>query len=264
MLGVVAIAGLLAAAVACRDTQPLVTTGVLAYLVLMLPESSLLPLSHAHMPYRPYPGMPFLFLAAASAAYTFGGARIATGLLALFVVASALASVMLNPVWRTSETLFTHAVEHGGGLQAHLNLAGSYPDRMDPRILVQLEQAMRLAPPSDTQARFKLGIQLVQTRTDVERGLRLLRTVASQRPDYSLYPFGLGEALAFVGRPQEGLPYIEQAIRQAPTLVEYRLRAASVALQLGQIDVARAQVDAVARIDPAYPGLAELRAQITR
>lgn len=262
LLGVAAIAGLLAAAVACWRTQPLVTTGVLAYLVLMLPESSLLPLSHAHMPYRPYPGMLFLFLAAASAAYTWGGARVATGVLGVFVAASALASVLLNPVWRTSETLFTHAVAHGGGFQAHLNLAGAYPDRMDPRILAQLEEAMRLAPPSDTQARFKLGIQLIQTRTDVERGLALLRTVASQRPDYSLYVFGLGEALAFVGRPQEALPYVEQAVGQAPTLLEYRVRAASVNLQLGRIDAARAHVDAVAKINPAYPGLAELRAQV--
>lgn len=262
LLGVVAIAALVATAVACRRAQPLVTTGVLAYLLLMLPESSVLPLSHAHMPYRPYPGMPFLFLAAASAAYTWGGTRVATTACAVFVGASALASVVLNPVWRTSETLFTHAVAHGGGVQAHLNLAGAYPDRMDPRILVHLEKATRLAPASDTQARFKLGIQLVQTRTDVERGLALLRTVASQRPDYSLYPFGLGEALAFVGRPEEGLPYIEQAIGQAPTLLEYRLRAAVVNLQMRRTDAARAQLDAVARIDPAYPGLAELRGQL--
>lgn len=261
-LGVVALAGLVAVAVVCRRTQPLVTTGVLAYLVLMLPESSVLPLSHAHMPYRPYPGMLFLFLAAASAATTWGGARLATGLTALFVVASALASVELNPIWRTSETLFTHAVAHGGGLQAHLNLAAAYPDRMDPRILAHLEQAMRLAPPSDTQTRFKLGIQLVQTRADVERGLALLRTVAEQRPDYSLYPFGLGEALAFVGRPQEGLPYIERAIADAPTLVAYRLRAAAVNLQMGRIDAARAHLDAVARVDPGNPGLAELRAHV--
>lgn len=260
--GVLGLGGLVAMAMICRRTRPLVTTGVLVYLLLMLPESSVLPLSHAHMPYRPYPGMLFLFLAAASAADAWGGARLASGLLAAFVAASGLASVLLNPVWRTSETLFTHAVAHGGGHQAHLNLAAAYPSRMDPRILAHLEQAMRLAPPSDTQARFKLGIQLVQTRRDIYRGIALIRAVAAERPDYSLYPFGLGEALAFVGKPHEGLPHLEQAVRQAPTLLEYRLRAAAVHLQVGQIDAAGAHLDVIARIDPDYPGLAALRAQL--
>jgi len=261
--GVLALAGLVGAAVVCRRAQPLVTTGVLAYLVSMLPESSLLPLSHTHMPYRPYPGMLFLFLAGASALYTWSSARVATGVLASFAVWSGLSSVGLNPVWRTSETLFTHAVAHGGGYQAHLNLAAAYPNRMDPRILASLEQAMRLAPPSDTQARFKLGIQLVQTRTDVDRGLALIRAVAAERPDYSLYPFGLGEALAFVGRPAEGLPYIEGAVAQAPTFLEYRMRAALVRAQLGDVDGARAHLDAIALTNPAFPGLAEARAQLS-
>lgn len=261
-VGVIALGGLLAAAASCRETQPLVTTGVLAYLLLMLPESSLLPLSHAHMPYRPYPGLLFLFLAAASALYAWGGARIASGVLALFVVWSGCASVALNPVWRTSETLFTHAVAHGGGYQAHLGLAAAYPDRQDPRILAQLEEAMRLAPPSDTQARFKLGIQLVQTRSDVDRGLALIRAVATERPDFSLYPFGLGEALAFVGRPREALPYLESAVGQAPTVLQYRLTTARVNLQVGRVDAARAHLDVIARVDPQYPGLAEVQNQL--
>jgi hypothetical protein len=41
----------------------------------------------------------------------------------------------------------------------------------------------------------------------------------------NLLPFGLGEALAFVGRPHEGLPYLENAVSQAPTLLESRLEA---------------------------------------
>jgi tetratricopeptide (TPR) repeat protein len=121
---------------------------------------------------------------------------------------------------------------------------------------------MRLAPPTDTQARFKLGIQLVQTRRDVERGLFLIRAVAAERPDYSLYPFGLGEALAFVGRPQEGLPYLESAVSQAPTFLEYRMRTALVHLQVGDVDAARAHLDVIARTSPGYPGLAEARAQL--
>jgi len=264
VLGVVALAGLVSVAVLCRRAQPLVATGVLAYLVLMLPESSLLPLSHAHMPYRPYPGMLFLFVAAASALYTWSSPTVASGVLALFVLWSGLASVRLNPVWRTSETLFSHAVAHGGGHQAHLNLAAAYPNRMDPRILASLEQAMRLAPPSDTQTRFKLGIQLVQTQSDVERGLALVRAVAAERPDYSLYPFGLGEALAYVGRPEEGLPYIERAVGQAPTFLEYRLRAALVRLQVGDLEGARAHLEVIARTNPAFPGLAEARARLAQ
>jgi hypothetical protein len=45
-------------------------------------------------------------------------------------------------------------------------------------------------------------------------------------------------------------------------VLDYRLRAATVNLQLGRAAAARAQLDAVARVDPAYPGLADLRAQL--
>lgn len=260
--GVIALAGLLAVTVLCRRTQPLVTTGVLAYLLLMLPESSLLPLTHAHMPYRPYPGMLFLFLAGASALYAWGGTRITTSVLAVFVAWSGVASAMLNPTWRTSETLFTHAVAHDGGHLAHLYLAAAYPNRADARIFTHLEEAVRRAPPTDAQASFKLGIHLVETRRDVERGLALIRAAATQRPDYSLYPFGLGEALAYAGRPREGLPYLENAVSQAPTFLDYRWRTAMVYLQVGDVDAARAHLEVIARINPRYPGLAEVVGQL--
>ena len=123
---------------------------------------------------------------------------------------------------------------------------------------------MRLAPASDTQARFKLGIQLVETRRDVEQGLDVIRQVVAQRPDYSLYPFGLGEALAFVGRPREALPHLERAVIQAPTILEYRFRAAMVHLQAGEVGAARGHLDFIARANPRYPGLEAARDRLAR
>jgi hypothetical protein len=161
----VALVDLVAAAIACRPTAGVV-------------RAAAQPRAHA------VPAVP----AAASAAVTWGGARVAVSALAVFVTMSAIARVVRTPVWRAPETLLTDAVSHGGGLQAHLNLAAAYPDRLDPRILLHLEEARRLAPASDTQTRFTLGVQLVHTRADVERGLALLRTVASQRPTFRSTP----------------------------------------------------------------------------
>ena len=113
-----------------------------------------------------------------------------------------------NPVWRTPQALFTHALAHGGGYQAHLNLAAAFPNRQSHASSSTSRMPCAWLPRPTRRLGSSSGFEPVEyLRRDVEQGLDVIRQVVAERPHYSLYLFGLGEALAFVGRPRQALPH---------------------------------------------------------
>jgi hypothetical protein len=117
-----------------RRPAPIVAFCVIAYWILMIPESSVLPLYQAAVDYRPYAGSLFLFLAVATVLVAVCGEGLAALVLAGFSVYIGAASIAANAHWRTAERLWSHSVAYGGDAVAHLNLAMSIADRRDPRV----------------------------------------------------------------------------------------------------------------------------------
>jgi hypothetical protein len=111
-----------------------VTFAILAYWILMIPESSVLPFHHLAVDYRPYPGSVFVFLALACFAVNALGVRRGGFALALFAAYAGASSVALNRTWQNGRTLWSHSVAYGGDPVAHLNLALSLTDRHDPQV----------------------------------------------------------------------------------------------------------------------------------
>jgi protein O-mannosyl-transferase len=200
-----------------RRTMPVATFGLLAYGALMLPESSILPLHHPVVHYRPYPGSPFLFLAAAALVAQVARPRRAAifGVVALAWFAGS--SVVLNRTWRTDETLWAHSVRHGAEPVGHMNYAMSLADRRDPRVRHHLEEALR------------------------------------RSPNYLLAHVNLGLLDLDEGRAREGLGRIERAAALDPGQAEPFYWLAIAYSRVGQIAKATKASARAAGIDPGNP-----------
>ncbi|MCU1384999.1 MAG: hypothetical protein JWL71_3696 [Acidobacteria bacterium] len=197
-----------------RRTQPIVTFAIVSYWVLLLPESSILPLYQLRNDYRPYPSLPFLFLAVVAAANHVWRPRIVLMAALAASVYLAAASLTLNRIWLTEETLWTHSVRHGGDEIAHLSLATSIRDRRDPRVRANIEAALRLAPD------FVLA-----------------------HVDYGLVLIELGDRAA-------GLAQVQEAVRLAPTWPQSHSWLAVAYEALGRLDDAATESLRAAQMDP--------------
>jgi tetratricopeptide (TPR) repeat protein len=199
--GILLIVGSLAAALAVRRRFPAVAFAVTAYWLLQVPESSVFPLHAAAVDYRPYPASPFLFLLAMLALAAALRRPLWHVAAAGLVVYFSLASVALNRVWRTGETLWTHSVAHGGDALAHHNLAMSITDRDGPRVRRHLEEAIRRSP-NFVLAHLNLGLWLIQ-HGQVEAGLAECEWARRLEPDWAQTHYWLAKAYGRLGRRAE-------------------------------------------------------------
>lgn len=199
--GLVLVVGSIAMALTWRRRAPAIAAAVLGYWILQVPESSIFPLHLVVSDYRPYAGSPFLFLLAALALAVCLRRpwwHLAAAALVLYF---GLASVALNRVWRTGETLWTHSVAYGGDALAHHNLAMSIADRDDPRVQRHLEEAVRRSP-NFVLAHLNLGLWLIQ-HGQVETGLAECERARRLEPDWAQTYYWLARAHGRLGRRAE-------------------------------------------------------------
>ncbi|NLI47699.1 MAG: tetratricopeptide repeat protein [Acidobacteria bacterium] len=199
--GLVLVIGSVTLAFAWRRRAPAAAAVVLGYWILQVPESSVFPLHLMVSDYRPYAGSPFLFLLAAmalAACLRRPWWHLATAVLVLYF---SLASVVLNRVWRTGETLWTHSVTYGGDALAHHNLAMSIANRDDPRVRRHLEEAIRRSP-NFVLAHLNLGLWLIQ-HGQVEAGLAECERARLLEPDWAQTYYWLARAHGRLGRRVE-------------------------------------------------------------
>jgi tetratricopeptide (TPR) repeat protein len=203
---------------------PLIAFCIVAYWILMIPESSLLPLHQAAADYRPYPGSAFLFLAFATITVQLLRARTAFALLGVFALYTGVVSWALNRNWRTGEQLWTHSVRHGADAIAHLNLAMSIPTKSDPRVQKHMEEALRLSP------NFVLAhINLCLVQVDLglaAQGLQRCEHAVRLQPNWAQSHYWLATAYRRAGRPFDAVHASTAAIRLDPNNVEYHYQAA--------------------------------------
>lgn len=164
-----------------RRRAPVAAFGVLAYAALMLPESSIVPLHHPAVHYRPYPASPFLFLAVAGVGTELlRPRRVAAAVVTVAIAWFAATSVVLNRTWRTDETLWAHSVRHGAEPLGHMNYAMTLPDRRDPRVRQHLEEAIRRSP-NYVLAHVNLGL-LDLDEGRVDEGIRRIEWATALDP----------------------------------------------------------------------------------
>jgi tetratricopeptide (TPR) repeat protein len=190
--------------------------------------------------------------------------------------------------WRTTETLWTHVLTHGGSGNgtAHNNLGVLLKERgRVHEARIHFEEALRLAPKSGA-AHTNLGSILKDLgRTDEARAhfneaLRLEPNSATPRCYLALLLFGqgrtaearaqleeavrinpdsvgahngLGLLLYRQGRMDEAQDQVEQALRINPESVEAHTNLGSILKDLGRTDEARAHFNEALRINPDSP-----------
>ena len=214
MAGLIVVLGSLAAAWRVRRTQPIVSFAIVVYWLLLLPESSILPLYHLRNDYRPYPSSPFLFLAALLVASRFVRPRVVMVTAIAASVYLAGASLALNRAWLTEETLWTHSVEYGADEVAHVNLARAIADHRDPRVKANLEEALRISPA------------------------------------YVIAHINYGLVLMELGDEKAGLAHCEEAVRLAPTWAQSHAWLAVAYERLGRLNEAAGESLRAAQLDP--------------
>jgi tetratricopeptide (TPR) repeat protein len=249
LLGLAFIVLTLVAAWRLRDSAPVISFCILAAWILMIPESSLLPLYHLAVDYRPYPSSAFVFLAVGTALERYIPAR-ASLVLAAFVVYLALASYFMNRTWRTDETLWTHSVEYGGDALAHMNLAMSLRDRTDPRVRQNLEEALRLSP-NYVLAHINLGLLLIDLG-QAEQGLAEVRRAVQLTPRWAQAHYWLARAYARLGRYADAAGASATAAQLDPRNLSYQYQAAMDAQRVGNYASALQHVGEVEKVRPDY------------
>lgn len=222
-LGIVFLLATLALAWRLRRSTPLVAFCIVAYWILMVPESSFLPFHQVAADYRPYPASIFLFLALCLTAVRFLSARRSALVLGFFTLYLAAISTAMNRHWRTGETLWSHSVNHGGDPIAHMNLAMSIADRSDPRVRQNLEEALRLNP---NYVLAHINLCLLQVELGETDGLKRCEHAVQLQPDWAQSHYWLATAYQRAGRPWDAMHASLRAVQLDPNNVEYHYQAA--------------------------------------
>jgi tetratricopeptide (TPR) repeat protein len=250
ILGLAVIAGTVAIAVALRRSAPAAAFALLGYWILMIPESSLLPISHLAVHYRAFPSSWLLYLTLALLLARVTRPRLAAALGVAVVGVLAVASFSMNRLYRSEASLWAHSVRHGGEALAHMNYAMSLSDRSDPRVREHLERAVEMNP-NYVLAHVNLGLlDIDQGKT--EAGLSRLRWVTQMAPDWPEAHYWLSVALDRQGLLDEGLTSARAAAALDPENLEYEYRLALASSRAGDFEGALAAARKALEIDAGH------------
>lgn len=254
LFGLAVIVATLALAVKLRRAAPAAAFAILGYWALMLPESSVLPISHLAVHYRAFPSSWLLYLAIGLLVARFAAPRVAFALAAATAVVLAFSSFSMNQIYRSEKSLWLHSVKHGGEALAEMNYAMSLPDRTDPRVREHLERAVEMSP-NYVLAHVNLGL-LATDLGQTEAGLARLRWVTQMAPDWPEAHYWLSVALDRVGRVDESMAAAKEAAALDPGNVQYGYRLALASSRAGDFE---GGLDAARRLLGRDPDHADAR-----
>lgn len=232
-----------------RGREPVVGFGLVMAALMVAPTSSVFPLMTPVVPYRPLPGLPYLFLALISLAAPRLGARTGRALLGGALLGLGLCALWLNPIWRDHTSLWSHSVAVGGNSRAFSLLAAGTTD--PARRAALLEQALALEP-LDWMALSESGLFLVLDGHE-RQGLERLRTACRIYPSHSTVWVVLSRALAHLGRLEEAASAALLACQRAPRHAPTVLVAAERLRLAGRAPEAALLLEALAEQQPDLP-----------
>lgn len=250
LLGLAVIVLTIALAVKLRRAAPAAAFAILGYWALMLPESSVFPISHLAVHYRAFPSSWLLYLALGLLIARIATPRVALTLGTTAAISLALTSFSMNRIYRSEVSLWAHSVKHGGEALAEMNYAMSLPDRTDPRVREHLERAVEMSP-NYVLAHVNLGLLAIdQGHTDT--GLARLRWVTQMAPSWPEAHYWLSVALDRVGHVDESLAAAEEAAALDPGNLQYGYQLALSSSRAGDFEGALAAARRVLGVDPDY------------
>ncbi len=252
--------GLGAALFALRDRPPLGFL-VLAFVVILLPSASVVPIRDLAFEHRMYlPLAPLVALlvvggAAALARLDLAPAqarRVAVGATAVVVAALGALTIARNLDYRTNIAMWTDvARKRPGNSRAHANLAQAFmaEQRADDAI-VAARTAIRLDP-ANADARVHLGRALA-SRGD-QRGAEAAYAEAVRlQPAQAEAHNNWGVVLAEQKRWHEAERHYTEALRLRPTYAAAHNNRGVAVMELGRHDEAAAEFREALRLTPTY------------
>jgi tetratricopeptide (TPR) repeat protein len=156
--------------------------------------------------------------------------------------------------WKTSETLFQHALEvTKSNYLAHLNLGSALDEKgQTDEAIREFEEAIRLKP-DYALARNNLGMALDE-KGQTDEAIREFQEAIRLIPDYPLAYNNLGSALFRKGQTDEAIRDVQEAIRLKPDYAGAHNNLGMALFRKGQIEEAIREFQEAIRLKPDFAG----------
>jgi protein O-mannosyl-transferase len=266
----VAVTGLAAASLLAlwlRKRAPIVTFGVLWFLIVLAPSSSIVALAEGMAEHRVYLASAGIFIAVAGmAAYAVSVARPKAASLSGKYIAAAAAlitvlsvlTLMRNRVWESPIALWAEAVVHAEGMwEPHYALADALRDTGNYAAAVPEYRKVVELSPAHRDAYVNLGICLAQTG-HLDDAARAFRQALAIDPKFVRGYTNLGALALLQGDAEGARDFYREALAQDQSSVLARMQLASLYEHTFHDYHAAARMCGEARaIAPATPGVVE-------
>ena len=230
------LAAVSAGALLVRRSHPVVTLGVLWFLAVLAPSSSVVALREGMAEHRVYLASVGIFMSAAGVLTTrLEGERpshrvtraVAAGLAAVVTICFVL-TVLRNQVWASPVTLWAEATVRAEGMwEPHYALADSLREKGDCGAALAEYRAVVALRPEHRDAFTNLGICLAQSG-EVAEAEQVFRRVLEIDPSFSRGYTNLGALALVAGDTARARDYYREALAQDPGNVLARMQLASL------------------------------------
>lgn len=252
--GLAALALLALAALAAWRARraPAIAVAALAYVLLLSPVLGFFQ-SGPQLVAERYSYLPSVGLAILAAAAVFRGdrrpsPRVAVPAAAVLLLLSAL-TFRQSGVWRTPESLWTHAVERRPGATAYINLAGVVALEGRNEEAVEYLRAALRHNPVHTEALVNLG-NLLARAGEFDEATRRYREALAVRPDLVEPRFQLANALMVQGKGAEAEAEFAETLRRHPEHPEVCYNYGNLLIQQGRAEEGVEMLRRAARLRP--------------
>ncbi|HWD00487.1 MAG TPA: tetratricopeptide repeat protein [Candidatus Sulfopaludibacter sp.] len=253
IFGLLALVALVAAAWLYRRRFPLASYGFLAYLVLMAPTSSVLPIQDPIAERRLYFSMLGLLLIVVDLVSRIKiPAKQLAYAGAVVVLAAAFATHVRAAVWNDSMSLWQDTVQKSPNkMRARFQLAFVYFARHDyPTAIARFADAAAVGPPT-ADLLIDWGLAYSEMH-QTDQALEKLRQAAALKPSAHVYS-QIGQVCGAAGRWSDALEALNQAEKLDPKYAVTFFYRGLVYYNLKQCDRAVADYQRAIALDPTIP-----------
>lgn len=256
-----------AAAFRLRKSYPVISFGIVWFLIVLAPSSSVVPLREGMAEHRVYLASAGIFIAVAASMGRWlerdpGPSplvrRALAGAVCVVLTMLCALTVMRNRVWSNPVALWAEASLHAEGMwEPHYALADSLREAGDCGAAVPEYRKVVTLQPAHRDAHTNLGICLAQTGK-LEEAEEAFRRVLEIDPAFPRGYTNLGALALVAGDTTRARDYYREAIAQDPGNVLARMQLASLYENTFHDYHAAARMCGEARLlAPSTPGVAE-------
>ena len=211
--GFLVVAGSIFAAYFFRRKTPLISFSILAYWIMFIPTSSVLPVYQYVADRWMYPSLPYLCLITAIIIIRYiPRPKISLIILIILILYFGIASFFMNFHWKNSLSFYKQCAKYGTDEIGYMNLGLSYRGVDEEKARFYMEKSLERNP-NYYLASINLGLWYID-HGEEEKGLSLTKKGVDLTPagcePYSYYWYG--KALENTGKPEEAFKVYEELI----------------------------------------------------